>query len=212
MFRANDRLASLLASKTKCHVDSAECRLPSYESMCAHGIRSHTLTACRVGFDELVSMGADSAHKFRLLGYDAIDFMIDSSFLGQLIQRFGVQAVCEAFATTASDAVCIAGTDAQDALRLTLNDLLRKCVGSPLQGRTVVEQVMAKYIGGLTSVGGIRMASPLVGCEQALLEAGVSLARCANVEGGAWRDIETSRLTLEQKHALGLPVLRIGGR
>jgi hypothetical protein len=212
MGRANDRLAAVLASKTKCHVDSAECRIPSYESLYANDIRSHTLTACRVGFDELVSMGADSAHKFRLLGFDAIDFMIDSSFLRQLIQRFGIEAVSESFVTSASDAVCIAGTHAQDALRLTLNDLLRKCVGSPLQGRTVVEQAMVKYNGGMTSVSGIRMASPLVGCEQALLEAGVSLAQCAHVEGGAWRDVETSRLTLDQKFRLGLPVLRLGNR
>jgi hypothetical protein len=180
--------------------------------MYTNSIRSHTLTACHVGFDDLVSMGTDSPHKFRLLGYDALDFMIDSSFLRQLIQRFGVESVRDAFVTTAGDAVCIAGTHAQDALRLTLNDLLRKCVGSPLQGRTVVEQAMAKYNGGTTSVGGIRMASPLVGCEQALLEAGVSLAQCAHVEGGAWRDVETSRLTLDQKFRLGLPVLRLGNR
>ena len=211
-FRANDRLAAVLASRSGNHIDGHESRFPKFETLSLYGIRSHTLTACRVGFDELVEMGANSAHKFRLLGYDAIDFMIDSSFLGQLIQRFGVEAVRAAFVSTASEAVCIAGTDAQDALRLTLSDLLRKCAGSPLQGRTVVEQAMAKYNGGLTSVGGIRMASPLVGCEHALLDARVSLAQCAHIEGGVWRDVDASRLTLDERYALGLPVLRIGGR
>jgi hypothetical protein len=209
MRRANDRLASVLADRLGTHIDSYECRHPTFDVLNAESIRSPILAACRVPFRELVQLGIDSPHKFRILGYDCLN-LLEGEFLGQITSEFGANGVRDAFVISAGDAVAVAGTDVQDVLQLSLCDLLLRCNGSPLQGRSVVEATMARYKRGVTAVGGIRVASPLVGCTEALLNAGVSLALCEHVEGAAWLDVETDGLTIEQRFKLGLPVLRLG--
>ena len=212
MLRANDRLASLLASKTKCHVDSAESRFPTFETLCIHSIRSQALVACRIGVGELVAMGADSPQKLRLLGFDAID-LLENEFLGNVVARFGIEEVRASFVTTPGDCVAVAGSNAQQTLGISFVYLLRRCKGCPVHAKAVTEQVLRlHHMRAQTTASLIRFASPLAenGAARALLDAQVSLAQCHGVEGHMWLDLDTHGLSLDQRCRIGLPVLRLG--
>lgn len=213
-FRANDSLASVLANRSGNHIDAHECRFPTFNTLCIHSIHPPTLVACRVGVGDLMAMGADTPHKLRLLGFDAID-LLDAEFFDQVTARFGCHEIGAAFITSPGDCVAIAGTSVQQTLGFTFVQLLRKCKGCPVHARTVTEEVLRQHhVQTQTIYLSIRIASPLAesGAAQALLYAQVSLAQCRYVEGQVWLDLETSGLSLDDRYRLGLPVLRIGGR
>jgi hypothetical protein len=95
---------------------------------------------------ELSRRGAANAASFREAGFDAAD-LVDPAFAAQLIEVIGVPETIRTFVSDASDAVCVAGSDAVEALGLDVATLLMLCAGAPVEAEAVLSQMLRRTAG-----------------------------------------------------------------
>lgn len=95
---------------------------------------------------ELARRGATNAASFREVGFDAAD-LVDPAFAAQLIEVVGVPEALRTFVSDASDAVCVAGSDAVEALGIDVATLLILCAGAPVEAEAVLSQMLRRTAG-----------------------------------------------------------------
>ena len=85
----------------------------------------------------LFARGCKDVSSLRNLGFDSLHLR-NEAFVTQSIACYGSSNVCDAFVSTASDAVSISGSEAVTMLGLSTNALLKLCAGNPLAAKAVL--------------------------------------------------------------------------
>lgn len=106
----------------------------------ATGVKPVNVLAAKLGPMDLKRRGFKEISTMRSFGFDALH-LTDPWFSNQLIIAFGRDATLNTFLATASDAVAIAGSEAQEMLNISTTTLLACCSGFPLQAAAVLEQL-----------------------------------------------------------------------
>jgi hypothetical protein len=103
-------------------------------------VHPSNVIAAGLGPRALRELGFADARQLRALGFDALH-LADSKFAAEANAAFGADNVREAFVESASDAVCVAGSEAVPLLGISTNDLLLCCAGAPVEAFAVLQQL-----------------------------------------------------------------------
>lgn len=136
------------------------------------GVKAGCIAAAGIGPSKLREMGVADAVTLRRMGFDPL-YLVDSRFCTEANAAFGAFDVKAAFLSSASDAVCLAGSDAVHILSITAEELLDACAGASVEAFAVLQQMqpgqgMAGVSAGTLLNTGLR--------KQKLLELGYSIS------------------------------------
>lgn len=106
----------------------------------ARGVTADNLRATGMKPALLTKIGIRTVDDLRDAGIDALD-MSDVGFCSQCVAQHGAHEVRRAFLVNASDAVALAGTQAQQMLAITPSHLLEAAAGDPKAAKTVLQQM-----------------------------------------------------------------------
>lgn len=106
----------------------------------ARGVKAASIVAAGIGPSKLRDMGVADALTLRRMGYDPL-YLVDPSLCAEANAAFGAADVKHAFLSSASDAVCLAGSDAQQILGISAEELLDACAGASTEAFAVLQQM-----------------------------------------------------------------------
>ena len=112
----------------------------TYETMLAAGVKSVNLLAANIGPMSMSKRGFDEPSKLRSFGFDA-GHMCDAAWCNEAIMAYGKEKLVGSFLVSASDAVAVAGSEAQTMLAITPRELLERCAGFPGEAQSVLMQL-----------------------------------------------------------------------
>ena len=114
----------------------------TFEMLLQSGCKTVNVVTASISFLHLKAMGADTPHKLRQLGFNALH-LCDPDVCNQASMAYGAVAVTDAFLTSAQDAVALAGTEAMHILNITNVQLFAQCAGFPGEAKAVLQQLAA---------------------------------------------------------------------
>jgi hypothetical protein len=103
------------------------------------GVKVSNIAAAGMGPVALHGMGVHDAQTLRAMGFTAL-YLADAVFASEANSAYGGPSVIEAFLVSASDAVCIAGSDAVGILGVTTQQLMEACACAPTEAAAVLQQ------------------------------------------------------------------------
>ena len=111
----------------------------TYDMWTAHGVTALNLVTAELRPMTLKKFGLSNPQQMRRIGFDALH-LTDPLFCNEANAAFGAESVIEAFLTTPSDAVALAGSEALTTLGISMQRLLEACAGAPTEACAVVQQ------------------------------------------------------------------------
>lgn len=108
----------------------------------ARGVTADNLRSTGMKTALLEKIGVRTAEDLKDMGLDALD-LSDVGFCSQCVARHGAHEVRAVFLVNASDAVALAGTQAQQMLAITPSHLLEAAAGDAKAAKTVLQQLGA---------------------------------------------------------------------
>ena len=147
----------------------------NYDSMYNMRCNPEAILAAGITPLFLAKRGVDTASRLRSLGFDAIHFR-NEVFCRQAIAQIPVNELRSQFIQTAGDAVSIADTPAQRLLSMQTADLLRLCVGQPVEAEHILHDI-AMRTGAETLLDGVSADDVINTCigAQALRRCGLTM-------------------------------------
>lgn len=136
------------------------------------GVKAGCIAAAGIGPAKLREMGVADAATLRRMGFDPL-YLVDSRFCAEANAAFGAVDVKAAFLSSASDAVCLAGSDAVHILSITGEELLDACAGASVEAFAVLQQMQPGQ--GLAGVSAGTLLNTGLR-KQKLLELGYSIS------------------------------------
>ena len=111
--------------------------LISFDLVREHCASTDHLRSANLSVVKYRRMGADTADKLRLLGFDATDLR-NEGFCVQMVNEYGEEAVQQAFVDTASNVRRVAGSPAMDVLKLSVNWAIAMCKSDPINAMSTL--------------------------------------------------------------------------
>ena len=145
------------------------------------GVKPSCIAAAGIGPAKLCEMGVADAATLRGMGFDPL-YLVDPRFCMEANSAFGAAEVKAAFLSSASDAVCLAGSDAVQILGITGEELLDACAGASIEAYAVLQQ--AQHGQGLSGVSAITLLDTGLR-KQKLLELGYSISNVVSQTGAS---------------------------
>jgi hypothetical protein len=127
----------------------------TFESLVASTTTPETIRASKLTISMLKELGMESCLLARQLGFDAMD-LADGPFAADALAAFGRDAVVDAFLGEAGDAVCLAGSAAATILKISVEELLQRCVAAPEEAAAVLQQQVPRAL-ALSGVGALTL-------------------------------------------------------
>ena len=112
----------------------------TFQLLVENSVNSISVGTAGIRPSQLKQMGAQSASELRRLGFSSLN-LSDPEFAMDICSCFGAEDVIESFLVSASDAVMIAGTEAQSTLGITPQQLLEACAGAPCEASETLKQL-----------------------------------------------------------------------
>ena len=117
----------------------------SFDLLARNGVAAVNLRTAGLGPVWLQKHGVAEASQLRRLGFDALH-LVDSGFCTEASGVFGARAVLDAFVSTPSEAVAVAGSEAVHILGVTTKELLEACAGAPAEALAVLKQTQGVHV------------------------------------------------------------------
>lgn len=111
-----------------------------FQFMLENGVKAASIMAAGILPLRLKDMGAQDAFDLLRVGFDSL-FLTDVRFVAEAVAAYGADQVKGAFLQCASDAVCVAGSDAVEKLDIGIEELLNLCAGAPIEAAAVLQQL-----------------------------------------------------------------------
>ena len=127
----------------------------TFDIIVANGVEPAAIRAAKLPLSMLKEMGMEHVMLSRQLGFDAMD-LADGPFAADALAEFGRDAVVDAFLGEAGDAVCLAGSAAATILKISVEELLQRCVAAPEEAAAVLQQQIPRAL-ALTGVGALTL-------------------------------------------------------
>ena len=112
----------------------------TFEVLISNGVNATNLTVAQLKPMALKRMGVQDASQLRRLGFDALH-LTDAAFCTEANAAYGADSVVDAFLTSPSDAVALAGSEAMHILNISTDKLLESCAGAPTEALSVLQQI-----------------------------------------------------------------------
>lgn len=110
--------------------------------LASKGVRASNISAAGLGPVALHGMGVTDAQHLRAMGFTAL-YLVDSKFASEANTAYGGPSIIDAFLVSASDAVCLAGSEACNILGVTTEQLMAACAAAPTEAASVLQQMPA---------------------------------------------------------------------
>ena len=112
----------------------------TFDLLLRSGVREVNCLVAGLGPKSLKERGAPTARSLRNIGFDSIS-LCHADLCNEAVLAFGAADVVDAFVTSATDAVCIAGKEAMHILGVDATKLLSLCAGCPGEALEVLQQL-----------------------------------------------------------------------
>lgn len=119
--------------------------LITFDLVRQHCASADHVRAANLSVVKLRRMGASTAGHLRQLGFDATDLR-NEGFCVQVVNEYGEKAVQQAFLDTASNVRKVAGSNAMDVLKLSVNWMVSECKNDPVNASGTLRNII-KYLG-----------------------------------------------------------------
>lgn len=159
----------------------------TFDVLVANGVAPETIRAAKLPLSTLKEIGMEHVLLARQLGLDALD-LADGPFAADALAAFGREAVVEAFLAEAGDAVCLAGSPATTILKVSVEELLQRCVAAPEEAAAVLQQQVPRAL-ALTGVGALTLLDTALRAP-ALLRIGLDRSIVKKLTGASESQLE----------------------
>ena len=159
----------------------------TFDRLVASSTTPETIRASKLTISTLKELGMDSCLLARQLGFDAMD-LADGPFAADALAAFGRDAVVDAFLGEAGDAVCLAGSPAATILKVSVEELLQRCVAAPEEAAAVIQQQVPRAL-ALTGVSALTLLDAGIRAPQ-LIRLGIDRAIVEKLTGSSGTQLE----------------------
>jgi len=133
----------ILFHNTRCKPSNA-LLMPSddinYDTMLLNQVKAVNIVAADLKASWLKLRGFDEPSKLRQLGFDALH-LVNPSWCNDALLTYGRDDLLSIFLVTPEDSVALAGSPAVQLLNISTTELLKPCIGFPVEACAVMQQL-----------------------------------------------------------------------